>query len=362
MIPDLLRMLNVSDEPASGFAALGVVSAGLAAGAYTGMHKNMLLGAAYSFGGEAIVGELGFGYSISDLSASDIRNSAIVGTSGGFTVGNPSNFGASGPMLTRAEMTSRARSVHSSTMGRGIMKQSFMSSAFPVASLLYGGISAYSDEGVEGLGKYMVSDFLGNYYGTQASLQTYEVAGAAEASTLLGTAVTDGQTVARINPLLGSPMLGRILPTLGGITGSVMGMDIGANVGSAIESIFSSGEPSKIGSIGGGILGAIAGAKFGAYMTSSLGGLMIGGGALLATSAIVSTTMSSLEAGFKNIGKNRGLGFAGDTASYFTRNAVTMRERAVQAMHKSHLNARSAFGQEANIIHMNRDMFSHHRR
>ena len=82
----------------------------------------------------------------------------------------------------------------------------------------------------------------------------------------------------------------------------------------------------------------------------------------MAGAEVVSRTYSHIEGGFAKAQKARGLNFAGDTAAHFTQNAVTMRERALQAMNKSHMNARSAFGQEANIVHMNRDMFSQYKR
>ena len=58
--------------------------------------------------------------------------------------------------------------------------------------------------------------------------------------------------------------------------------------------------------------------------------------------------MILLKSGFQNP-RTRGLDFAGDLSSYNTNSAVTMRQRALQSMHKSHLNARSALGQEASL-------------
>jgi hypothetical protein len=46
------------------------------------------------------------------------------------------------------------------------------------------------------------------------------------------------------------------------------------------------------------------------------------------------------------------LQFAGSTAAFFSDGAATMRQRSVMAIQRSHLNARSAFGQEASYLHI----------
>lgn len=47
----------------------------------------------------------------------------------------------------------------------------------------------------------------------------------------------------------------------------------------------------------------------------------------------------------------RGVNTSGDMSAFMTQTGYTMRARAVQAISKSHLNARSALGQEASLIH-----------
>jgi hypothetical protein len=47
----------------------------------------------------------------------------------------------------------------------------------------------------------------------------------------------------------------------------------------------------------------------------------------------------------------RGINTDGDMAAFMSQGAVTMRERSVQAIAKSHLNARSALGMEASFLH-----------
>jgi hypothetical protein len=126
-------------------------------------------------------------------------------------------------------------------------------------------------------------------------------------------------------------------------------------------------------------IGGFAGASIGQSIAGPIGAFAgaFAGGAFMRNPMVAVPTMAAM-AGAYTIGKGayhilktgyrkgqsrHTIGTAGDTASFFTRNAHTMRARAVQAMHKSHLNARSALGQEANFMHMpNKNYFSTYRR
>jgi hypothetical protein len=114
-------------------------------------------------------------------------------------------------------------------------------------------------------------------------------------------------------------------------------------------------------SMGQSVLGA-PGAFFGGYV----GGL-IGRHPLVAAGAAVSMggaylagkgAFSLLKTGYRQRQDAKMIHTAGDTASFFTQNAMTMRSRAVQQMRNSHLNARSALGGEATLMHMPRNYFS----
>jgi hypothetical protein len=109
----------------------------------------------------------------------------------------------------------------------------------------------------------------------------------------------------------------------------------------------------------GGIFGAIGGAAIGGAAFSSIGGLAASA-AIFGTSAVIGTVSSHLfSETMRRTSANRPrLDTAGDAQPYFTKNAVTMRQRALQAMNSSHTNSRSALGNEASIMHMNRDYFS----
>jgi hypothetical protein len=120
------------------------------------------------------------------------------------------------------------------------------------------------------------------------------------------------------------------------------------------------------GSIGqaiGGTPGAFAGAFLAAKVPTpvTLGLAAAGAIATMGTKAIVQRGATILKKGYERRAMRRRIDTAGDTAAFFTRNANTMRSRAVLSMRNSHLNARSALGMEASFTHMNRDYFSPYR-
>ena len=107
-----------------------------------------------------------------------------------------------------------------------------------------------------------------------------------------------------------------------------------------------------------GVPGAFAGAWAGGrMMRNPLALLAIGGAYVVGRGAY-----DILKTGYRKAQTMKGMDTAGDTAAFFTRNVTTMRGRAVDAIQKSHLNARSALGQEATYMHMTRrDYFSKYR-
>lgn len=114
----------------------------------------------------------------------------------------------------------------------------------------------------------------------------------------------------------------------------------------------------------GGTPGAFAGAFLGAKAGGLVGNTIMFGAAALGTAAyvgvekVVSKGATILKKGHERRAFRRRIDTAGDTAAFFTRNANTMRSRAVLSMRNSHLNARSALGMEASLTHMRRDYFS----
>jgi hypothetical protein len=105
------------------------------------------------------------------------------------------------------------------------------------------------------------------------------------------------------------------------------------------------------GMAGGGPLG-FAGSVVGGHIGVKHGGkiaLLYGGyqAAKLTGNAVAGT----LKAGHAFRQRQKTINTSGSIAAFNTQGAHTMRERAVQSIHKSHLNARSALGQEAQYMH-----------
>ena len=355
--------------------------------------SKMSQGALYSAGAEPIVGQHGFGFaymqkelvsegiSVKKKGSADLKFRQKAGIVFGPNSVFMPHSGVQGSVKALNTVSASMLDTHAAglgnKLGQGVMKQSILNSILPVGMTAWFAADAYASDGMTGLGKYLVADVLGNYYGTEAGLYSAIVTNAGDATKSIakmagtkatvvgktaGGAIIEGGMFQRINPILGSGMVGRMAPVLGGIAGATIGMELGATAGSAASSMIGYDLDDTMSRVGGGFFGAVAGAKFGSYALSSIGRLGLVGAGVMATTAVVSNTMGALTSGFENINKGRGLNYAGEVAHYFTQNAVTMRERAMQSIHKSHLNARSAFGQEASLMHMNRDMFSQYKR
>ena len=134
-----------------------------------------------------------------------------------------------------------------------------------------------------------------------------------------------------------------------------MGIGIAAYTGAAMGQEIAGPFGAIAGAFAGGGLARLAGKHpVAALITAAAvgGAYMIGKG-----------TYQFLKSGYRKRQEGRGLNTAGSTAAFYTRQAVTMRQRAVQAIHKSHVNARSALGQEASFMHMpEKNYFSTYRR
>ena len=103
----------------------------------------------------------------------------------------------------------------------------------------------------------------------------------------------------------------------------------------------------------GGVVGAAAGAVLG-QGGLLLGGMALGGFALGvgATYLAAKGSFELLKAGYQYRQKMmHKIDTAGSTAAFMTKNAFTMRQRAVEAIRMNQLNLRSAFGQEATRQH-----------
>lgn len=248
-----------------------------------------------------------------------------------------------------------------------------------VAPALFTGIgtvNAMMDGGISGGVEYLVQDAMGMAAANHNLNQVYkfDVGNAKQVAAVEAhfglksgelTKSAGGKSTGFFNvqrTAFGSPLAAQMLAIGGGILGAGAGMAAGRYAGETIGKSLGYGE-SAYGFLGAAF-GGMTGAHIGAMMTASPARLAISAAGIAATTIVAKGTYAMLESGFRKekMRHSKGLNFASDTSQFMTQQAVTMRQRAMQAMHKSHLNARSAFGQEATISHMNRDMFSHYKR
>jgi len=356
----------------------GLLSLGTGAGAAyatrMALGERAMSGAFYAFGAEKVVANVGFGAVFSDKSFAELSKMTKYGLTNIVPSSAPSSFFGS-PLTFSSSLPGNLSTPGGNSNGLiagGAIQGSKLSVALPILMSTIGAGITLADEGASGLPGYLVRDVFANYSAMNATVVGGDITDTTKASKFLGVSLTGSEKSYQYGAgLTGSFFRTPILARMSSIMTGHIGALAGASIGNALMSGLSSTVNQSLGfdlinqdiaGMFGYIFGAAGGAAVGAHLGSNLLRLGIAAAGIAAISSTVSSTYAHLEGGFAKAQKSKGLNFAGDTAAHFTQNAVTMRERALQAMNKSHMNARSAFGQEANIVHMNRDMFSHYKR
>ena len=363
--------LNTTDVAQSAGTGIGNIAPTLLA-AYT-LGPKAIQGLFYSIGGETFAGERGFGpvFSQETVKGAQFDNTVRAGSTNARITRGGGLFNKEA-VVTWADDAGEifTRNASGRLTKGGLQKLTASSVAIPVGMSALGAIHAVSTEGAVGLRDYFIQDMFANYYGMKESNILYNVLDADKAGKEfnLDSQLKDKniKSISTQRAVFGSPMLGRIMPIMGGYVGAMAGMSAGRSIAeggaNVMNSLMGLNINEGVAGMVGSIFGAAGGAKIGAYMFGTPFKAGVAGIGIMAGTMLFKSTYSALAAGFKAEDKNKGLNFASDVSAHFTQNAVTMRQRALQSMHKSHLNARSAFGQEATMVHMNRDMFSHYRR
>lgn len=118
----------------------------------------------------------------------------------------------------------------------------------------------------------------------------------------------------------------------------------------------------------GGTIGAFVGANVGAAPLKAIKAHPFIGTAMVGTAIAAAGAYGAYEViktvaqeGYNRRQSLRGVNTDGSMAAFMTQNAATMRGRSVQAMQRSHMNARSALGQEASFLHTNKNYHSVYR-
>ena len=356
--------------------ALGIGLTALSVGGANSVGTSLMTGAMLSFGADPLESGSTFKGSVfafGDDGAGILKNS-LMGRGG--TVVNFSQGGS--PFQQAGNLNLFTRGGQPNLVQGGVANLGKINFIAPMLFTGLGTVNAMMDGGITAGAEYLVQDAMGMAAANAQLNRVYtfglnDAKAVARVERFHGLAAGDikanapqGATVGSFNlqrTFMGSPMLGMMLTSAGGIMGAGAGMEAGKTVGKFVGSQLGDSYETAGGFLGGAF-GGLGGARIGAALTASLPRLAIAGLGIAATTMIAKGTYGMLESGFRKekMRHSKGLNFASDTSQFMTQRAVTMRQRAMQSMHKSHLNARSAFGQEATITHMNRDMFSHYKR
>lgn len=221
-----------------------------------------------------------------------------------------------------------------SSISEGLSR--FGPSGIFVAADVYGLYGAYASGGVSAAGTYAVQEIAASGAAAKAA---YSTPGAAAGVLIPGTRVT-ASTFGYLSRYAGASIGGLALGgALGGLVGEIPG------VGGPL-------------SYGANLVGTFYGSKFGAAPLRAIGAnpVLAGGAALvgLGGAALYGTSQVSkaiLQEGYSYSMQRQGIETSGSLAAFQTRGANTMRARAVQAIQRSHINSRSALGNEAALMH-----------
>ena len=138
-----------------------------------------------------------------------------------------------------------------------------------------------------------------------------------------------------------------LLKNAGLYSAGMFGGAVGSGIGAAATSL--TGLP------GLETLGYFAGASAGVKHAGKLGagGMILAGAAAAGGVAYAGAKFGHgvLKMGYDHKQRQKMIQTSGSMVSFNTQAAHTMRARAVQAIHKNHLNTRSALGQEASYLH-----------
>jgi len=278
-----------------------------------------------------------------------------------------------GDLLTDISKTGHSPAVkgainaHSSlrnTNSHGLIQGSKLSIVLSLGLTGYFGYDSITQGGDNALRDFVFAEFAANSAGLKRATNLIKGSDGTLAvhNAILG--VKGNMSAGYTNSLFsGQMILGRIAPILGGYLGAQLGIGLGEQVGKIVGNKYLGfKEDSTVTGFVGAAIGAGIGANIGALSGSGFLTMAGVGIAVAGAMEIANTTTSILKTGFKERRKRRGLDFANNSETMFTQYASTMRQRAFDAMSKSHLNARSALGNEAKLLYLDRDYFNSYRR
>lgn len=205
---------------------------------------------------------------------------------------------------------------------------------FTAGSTAYDAYQGYQENGISGVARSLAMNAALNASLVKHAYSITEKAGVMQ--------YTAGRFAAS-KALSKMGRVGKVAATVGNLGDFMTRAVWGSVLGSTASNMLGGG----VLSTPGAMLGASFGARFGPLLTvGAMGaGAVLGGGYLAAKG-----TGAVLKAGYQHTQMRKQIQTDGDMSSFMTQNAFTMRSRAVSAISKSHLNTRSALGQEASYL------------
>ncbi len=267
-----------------------------------------------------------------------------------------------------SDATKNTINAHSSVVNNkslGLVQGNKITMGLSLGLTAYFGYDAVSQGGDNAIRDFVFAEFAANSAGLKRAtnlVKTKDNGTIALANSFLGLKgnLSNGYTNSLFS---GQQMIGRMSPILGGYMGAQLGIGLGEQVGKIVGNKYLGfREDSNVAGFIGAALGAGIGANMGALAGSGFLTMAGVGIAIAGAQEIANTTTNILKTGFKERRKRRGLDFANNSEKMFTQYASTMRQRAFDAMSKSHLNARSALGNEAKLMYLDRDYYNSYRR
>jgi hypothetical protein len=246
----------------------------------------------------------------------------------------------------------------------GLTQGSKLTMGLSLGLTAYFGYDSVTQGGDNALRDFIFSEFAANSAGLKRAQNIINAKDGVLAThnSFLGLAgnVKNGYTNSMF---MGQQMIGRMTPIIGGYAGAQLGIGLGEQLGKLVGNKYLGfREDSSVAGFVGAAIGAGIGANVGALAGSGFLTMAGVGIAIAGANEIANTTTNILKTGFKERRKRRGLDFANNSETMFTQYASTMRQRAFDAMSKSHLNARSALGNEAKLMYLDRDYYNSYRR
>lgn len=194
-----------------------------------------------------------------------------------------------------------------------------------------------------GLGSQLLAGGIGGITGGFGGMASGMLTDIAIDAAIVKYAYSPAKAAANVTTVKGAIRGPGMLKSFGLYGAGAAGSMIGGAIGGA------TGIPGL--EMAGTLVGAGAGVKYAGAMGRAGGVGLLAAAGVGAAAAVGYGGYQMLKMGYDHKQRQKMIQTSGSMVSFNTQGAHTMRARAVQAIHKNHLNTRSALGQEASYLH-----------